>query len=69
MRRTDATAEAPIFWSPDANSWLNRKDSDAGKDDDRRRRGRQRMRWLNGITDWINMNVGKLWEMVRDREA
>ena len=34
-----------------------------------RRRGRQRMRWLDGITDAINMNLGKLWKMVRDREA
>ena len=34
-----------------------------------RRRGCQRMRWLDGITDATNMNLGKLWEMVRDREA
>ena len=34
-----------------------------------RRRGDQRMRWLGGITDAKNMNLGKLWEMVRDREA
>ena len=35
----------------------------------RKRRGRQRMRWLNGITDAIDVNLGKLWEMVRVREA
>ena len=40
-----------------------------GKIEDRRRRRHQRMRWLNGITDAMNMNLGKLWEMVREREA
>ena len=40
-----------------------------GKIEGRRRRGCQRLRWLNGITDAMDMNLGKLWEMVRDREA
>ena len=40
-----------------------------GKTEGRRRRGHQRMRWMDGITDAMNMNLGKLWKMVRDREA
>ena len=40
-----------------------------GKIEGRRRRGHQRMKWLDGITDAVDMNLGKLWEMVRDREA
>ena len=40
-----------------------------GKIEGRRRRGRQKMRWLDGITGAMNVNVGKIWAMVRDREA
>ena len=53
---TDAKAEAPILWPPDAKSQLIGKDPDAGKDEGRRRRGKPRTRWLDGITDSMDMS-------------
>ena len=67
--RTDAEAEAPVFWSPDANRRFIGKVPGAGKDGGQKRRGCQRMRWLDGITEAVDTNLGKLQEMVRDREA
>ena len=67
--RTDTEAEAPILRPPDGKGQLIGKDSDAGKDWGKRRREWQRMRWLETITDSVDMNLSKLQETVKDREA
>ena len=66
--RTKAEAETRILWSPDVKSWLIGKDLMLGKIEGNRR-GRQRIRWLHGIINSTDMNLSKLQEIAKDREA
>ena len=68
--RTDAEAEAPIIWPPDAKNWLIGKDPDAGKDwRQEEEKGTTEDERLDGISDAMNMSLSKLQELVKDRET
>ena len=67
--RTDVEAEVPVLWPSDMKSLLIEKTLMLGKIEGKRRKGQQRLRCLGSITDSLDMNLSKLWEIVDNRRA
>ena len=69
IRRTGAEAEAPILWPPDPKNWLIGKDPNAGKDWRQAEKGMTEDAMVNGITDSMDMSLGRLRELVKNKEV
>ena len=67
--KTDAEAEAPILWPRMQRADLLEKTLRLGKIKGKRRRGQQKLRWLDGVTDLMDMSLSQVWETVKDMEA
>ena len=66
--KTDDEAETPVLWPPDGKRRLIGKDAALGKLEGKKKWRQQRMRWVDGITDWMDMNLSQVQDMLKDRD-